>query len=368
MLSVLLLASLISVPHTPSPSEAPKSFQTIASEADKARESERLSDALKLYSQGVKLRPTWVEGWWWLGTIFYDQERFAEAATPFEKFIALSPKPFPAYAFLALCEFETGEYDKALHNFQLWAKNGSPGNDALLDVAGYHWALLMTRQGRFNQSLFLLAAKTQKLGPTPNLTEAMGLASLRIAALPQDGPPEKREAVWLAGSAAAYSALNEAERSADYANRLVGHYGNEPNVHYFRGTLYSFQSNWDSAAGEYEKELQLSPEHVPALVELAVARLEGLQPSEALEPAKRAVTLDPENARARYILGRALQESGSWAESIPELEKARTLAPDSARVRFSLFTAYKHVGRAVDAKREQTAFLALTDKEEVLAP
>ena len=367
MLSVVLLASVL-LQHPTSTTDADNKFQKIASEADKARESERLNDALNLYSEGVKLRPTWVDGWWWLASILYDQDRFAEASVPFEKFITLSPKPFPAFAFLALCEYETGEYEKALKNFQMWAKNGSPGNDALLDVAGYHWALLLTRNGQFNQALFLLAAKALKLGPSPNLTEAMGLASLRLSVLPQGCPPEKREAVWLAGSAALYSAVSQPALANDYALRLLAHYGHEPNVHYFRGTLFTFQKDWDSAAQEYEKELEISPTNAPALVELAVARLEGFQPGEALAPARRAVALDPGSARGHYILGRALQQTGSWSESIPELERARALAPDSARVRYALFTVFKHLGRAQDAKRELAAFQALKDKEEVLAP
>lgn len=368
MVAALLLASFFSLPHPASATDTDSKFQKIAREADKARESERLNDALNLYSEGLKLRPTWVDGWWWLGSILYDQERFAEASLPFEKFISLSPKPAPAFAFLALCEYETGDFEKALKNFQKWAKGGSPGNDVLLDVAGYHWALLLTRNGQFNQALFLLAAKAKKLGPSPNLKEAMGLASLRLSALPQECPPEKREAVWLAGSAALYSAVRQPALANHYALRLLAHYGQEPNVHYFRGTLFTFQEDWDSAAEEYEKELEISPTNAPALVELAVARLEGFQPGEALAPARRALALEPESARGHYILGRALQQTGSWSASIPELERARALAPDSARVRYALFTVFKRLGRAEDANRELAAFQALKDKEEVLAP
>ena len=139
-------------------------------------------------------------------------------------------------------------------------------------------------------------------------------------------------------------------------------------MHYFRGTLFTFQEDWDSAAEEYEKELEISPTNAPALVELAVARLEGFQPGEALAPARRALALEPESARGHYILGRALQQTGSWSASIPELERARALAPDSARVRYALFTVFKRLGRAEDANRELAAFQALKDKEEVLAP
>jgi tetratricopeptide (TPR) repeat protein len=343
-------------------------FETIAKKADQARETDHLNDALTLYQEGVRLRPSWANGWWWLGSILYEQDRFTEAQIPLKHFISVTPKPAPAYAFLGLCEYETGDHQHSLQHFEMWAKAGSPGTDALLDVAGYHWALLLTQQGHFNEALFMLAAKAKKLGPSPALTEAMGLASLRMEELPETYPPEKRESIWLAGMAALYLSLNEVNRSDDYASRLLLHYGQVQNVHYFRGTLYSFQKQWESAAQEFQKELQISPNNAAALVELAVAHVEAFQPNEALAPAKRAVVLDPDNARAHYVFGRALLETGSFEDSVHELEIAKRFAPGSARVRFSLSTAYKRLGRVQDSKREEAAFLALKDKEQVLAP
>jgi tetratricopeptide (TPR) repeat protein len=368
MIAAIPLFFLLSFPHLAAHTSPSQNFDSIAKRADEAREADHLPEALALYSEAVRLRPSWADGWWWLGSILYDQDRFAEAQAPLKRFIAISPKHAPAYAFLALCEYETKDYRHSLQHFAAWAKGGSPGTDALLDVAGYHWALLLTRQGRFNEALFLLAAKAKKLGARPTLTEAMGLASLRIASLPENYATERREPVWLAGMAAFHSSRNEYQRSNDFAQRLLLHYGQEPNVHYFRGTLFVFQREWDSAAEEFQKELEISPRHAPALVELANARVEGFESSDALAPAKRAVVLDPENARAHYILGRALLETGSYQESAAELEIAKRLAPESARVRFVLSNAYKQLGRLQDSKREQDAFVALKDKEQVLAP
>lgn len=360
---------LLTAPLNPAVPDTPReSFESIAKAADQARQSDRLNDAVDLYSKAVRLRPSWTDGWWWLGSILYEQDRFSEAETPFKRFIALSPKPAPAYAFLALCEYETQDYSAARHHFELWSKAGSPGNDALLDVAAFHWALLLTREGRFNEALLLLAAKAQKLGSTPDLTEAIGLASLRMAYLPQDYPPEKREAVWLAGMAAYYCLQKDFPRSDASAERLLQHYGQEPNVHYFRGTLLRFQGRLDPAAEEFQEEIEISPAHAPALTEWAVARVEADRPAEALAPARRAVELDPQSARAHYALGWALLETGSFQESAHQLEIAKGLAPESSRVRFALSNAYKRLGRQQDSKREQAAFLALKDKDNVLAP
>ena len=370
MLDVIPLLLLLSFanPQQATLNETAKSFEQLAKQADETRTANRLNDAIALYSHGVRLHPFWHEGWWWLGSLLYDQDRFSEAQEAFAHFIRLASNPGPAYAFLALCEYENRDYDRALQHFQEWSKNGSPGNDALLDVAGYHWALLLTRGGRFPQALYLLAAKAKKLGPTPALVEAMGLSSLRMAYLPEDYPAEKRELVWLAGKAALYAAFDDIDRSEDFSRRLELHYGREANVHYFVGTLLGFEDKLSEAKEEYKKELQVSPQHVSAMTELALVLVRDFQPEDAVPLAKQAAALEPSNARAHYALGKSLLDSDHFEESARELETAKRLAPGSAMVRSALSTAYRHLGRLQEAKSEAAAFLSLNDKQETLAP
>ena len=343
-------------------------FEELAKRADAARSADHLNEAIALYSEGVRLRPLWPDGWWFLGSLLYEQDQFAGAQVAFARFVKLQPDAGPAYAFLALCEYETRDDDRSLQHFQAWAKHGSPGTDALLDVAGYHWALLLTRQGQFTQALYLLSAKAKKLGATPLLTEAMGLASLRMASLPEDYPSAKRELVWLAGKAAIYSARDDFRRSEEYAALLALRYGSEPNVNYLLGTLLGFQGKFPEAAGPYKKELEISPQHVLAMIELALVQIQLLQPAEAMPWAEQAVKLDPKNARAHFALGKALLASDHLPESAHELEIAKRLAPESAPVRSALASAYRKLGRMEEAKHESEVFLSLNGKGESLTP
>jgi protein O-GlcNAc transferase len=174
--------------------------------------------------------------------------------------------------------------------------------------------------------------------------------------------------VWLAGRAAVYSARQEYPRSDEYAQRLATRYAGEANVHYFLGTLLGFQRRFPEAAQEYTKELQISPQHVQAMVELALVQLENYHPEEAVGVAERAVTLKPKNARAHLAYGKALLASEHVSEAAHELETAKELAPESPAVRSALANAYQRLGRMQEAKRESQAFLSLKDKEEALAP
>ncbi len=347
----------------------PKHFETIARQADAARSAEHLAEAIRLYRAGTQLRPTWVDGWWYLGTLLYDQDRFSEAGQAFQHITSTTHRG-PAYAFLALCNYESGRYDEALKQFRAWASAGWPGTRELRDVGVFHFALLLTRDGRFVESLYLLASVAPRFGDPPELSEAMGMASLRMRYLPQNYPPELRERIVLAGKAALYAAQSPGDfaRAAEFAARLEARYPDQPDVHYFCGTIYTFAGNGTDAEREYREELKLSPRHSPSLVALASIDLEKADRVEAGELARRAIDAEPGNAEAHHLLGRVFLEDGDLKLSLKELEAAKQLAPDIPEVRAHLAMVYTKMGRSQEAKAESEAFLLLKSKEDVLAP
>ena len=348
---------------------AAQSFEQIAKEADAARASDRVNDAIRLYQEAVGQRPSWGEGWWSLGSLLYDQDRFSEAEAALQHFVTITPKPGPAYALLGLCEYEMLDYDRALAHFRAWARAGWPGTPQLIGVSVFRFALLLTRDGKFTEALYLLASESA-LGNTPSLSEAMGLASLRMQNLPENYPPERREMFWLAGEAALYAAQvpHDYVRADAYADRLVSHYRERPEVHYFRATLFIFENNSADAEHEFREELRISPQHVPAMLGIANIDLDGDQLAEAATLGKRSTESDPKNPDAHHLLGRVLMASGNFKECAGELELAKKLAPDSAVVRSHLAMVYGRLGRLPEAQAEAAAFLVLKKQEEVLAP
>ena len=362
ILLILLLSTQTSRAEAP-----PTAFEKISHQAEEARRGDRLPEAIRLYREALKLRPSWSTGWWWLGSIYYDQDRFTEAQQAFTHFIATGKAVAPAYGFLGLCEYETRDYDHAAEHFRRWVQKGSPGTGELIDVATFHFALLLNREGHFFEALYLLGKKVEKHGPDPALAEAMGLAWMRMKNVPEDYPPERREMVWLAGMASVYLSAQQLDRVHEFQDRLAAHYGDEPNVHYFRGYVYEFEKRYDEAAREFRQELKISPDNAAAMVQLALMDVEESRLEEGSTWAQQAIVLEPKNALAHYAMGRVLLAQEQWQQSAVELELARKLAPESADVRFHLATAYKNLGRVADAKRENAAFEALKDKKEVLA-
>ena len=349
---------------------APSRFDLIAHQAEAARAENRVPEAIRLYREATRLRPSWADGWWYLGSLFYDQDRFAEAGKAFQHLTADPKYRGSAHAFLGLCEYETGRYDDALAQFRAWAGAGWAGTPELRDVGYYHFALLLTRHGAFIESLALLTGMTQRLGDNPEIAEAMGLASLRLTDLPENYPPELRERIWLAGKATLYAQQNPAQfaRADEFASRLEERYPDQPEIHAFRATLYEFEKKPADAEREYRQELKISPNHVPALIALVSIDLQRDDTAEGIAFARKAISIEPANAAAHHLLGRMLFADGDLAGAAGELEIAKRLAPNSPRVRDHLAMVYGKMGRTREAKTESDAYRALRRKEDPTLP
>lgn len=357
-IAILWIGSLVA--HA-APHSAP-SFSQLSRQAEEARLTDHLPLAVELYQKAVQLRPAWSEGWWWLGSIYYEQDLYAEAHDAFQHSLANDKKLAPADAFLGLCEYEMRDYSSARTHLRRWQAAGAPGDASLVSVAGFRWAELLIQDGRFFEALFRLNGEVHAHGPNPSLVEAMGLAWMQMKNVPEDYPQEKREMVWLAGSAAAWMSASKMDRAQEFLNRLEAHYGNRPNVHFLRGFVYESVKDSDAAISEYTRELEIAPRAVTPMIQLALLLADAGRQEEAMAAARQAVLLEPQNARSHYALGRVLEAGEQWAASASELEIAGQLSPNAPKVHFQLSKVYRKLGRKEDANREAATFELLNKK------
>ena len=103
--SVVVVALLLAAAQTSSP---PPPFETLAREATEAREADRLEDAAALYQRGLAQKSDWDEGLWYLGSVLYELNRYADAREAFTRLLARQPDHAGAAGLKGLCEFETG--------------------------------------------------------------------------------------------------------------------------------------------------------------------------------------------------------------------------------------------------------------------
>jgi cytochrome c-type biogenesis protein CcmH/NrfG len=72
--------------------------QSLIVEANAARDAQQLDKAVPLYRQALALQPAWTEGWWSLGTIYYDADNYVDAANAFRKVVALDSRQGSCHA------------------------------------------------------------------------------------------------------------------------------------------------------------------------------------------------------------------------------------------------------------------------------
>jgi len=351
-------------PTGSSPTAPPSdpAFERLARAAEEARTAARLDDAVRLYQEAVAARPSWTEGWWYLGTMLYSLERFDEARDAFRRVVAAKPEDGASWAFKGLCEFELRDYDRALSDLQHAQVSGVP-NKEIFHVATYHLGILLTRYEQFEESLEVLARLAREGNESTSLVEALGLSVLRLPFLPSELPPEKREMVLMAGRATVHWANGRREAARAGFEELTLRYPEARNVHYAFG-VFLLRDDPDAALAEFNRELKLSPFHVEAMLQIALEKNLRAENEEALALARKAVELAPTNSAGRNILGRVLLNMDDVEGAIKNLEAGVKMAPLSREMHFELARAYARAGRKEDAVREREEFRKLDEARE----
>jgi len=333
-------------------------FDRLLKQATDARQAERWEDAIALYAKAVKLRPDYVEAYWYQGTAYYSLDKFTECRDKFRDVLRLAPRNGAASAFLGLCEFGLKDYDRSLQHLLQSRILGVGDAPELGSVARFHAAILMTRLGQFEQALETLGEFANEGDDNPRVIEALGIATLRMPLLPVELPPDRREMVLMAGRASYLMATRNTAAAGKGFAALVLRYPETPNVHYATGVCLLAEQA-DKAIDEFKKELELQPGHPQSLMQIAFEYLNRGEPKTALSWAREAVAAAPKDFAGHKALGQALLDTGDIDGAIAELQTGITLAPESPGLHFTLARAYQKAGRLEEANRERDEFTRL---------
>ena len=346
-------------PNATTSAKAPApSTASLMRQANAAREAGDLERAIELYRRVTKAAPSQREAWWHSGTSLYELERWAEARTAFDRVVRLDSTNAAALAFRGLCAFKQGEYSGALADLLRARALGVGSNAEVGSVARFHAGLAMVRLGQFDQAAGSLGELANEGNDSPQVIEALGVATLRMPLLPSEVPAEKREMVMMAGRGAYFMAsrLSPAARSA--FEELALRYPDHPNVHYAFG-VFLLNDNADRALAEFQRELSIQPAHAASHIQMASEFVKRGDLNPARAHADRAVALAPDDFTALRLLGQIQLEAGEVPAAIVSLERSRRLEPSSPAVYFTLARAYARAGRDADAARARAEFTRL---------
>lgn len=349
-----------------------ETFDELATRAHQALDGERAEEAIRLFGRATELRPQWSEGWWHLGTLFYDAGRFAEARDAFTRFVAVETKAGPGFGMLGLSEFQLKQNEQALAAMERGIRLGLGPNREFERMVLYRDANLHSLMGRPEiaiQRLTLVMNETASAHPGApaasllgdlETVDALGIAALRMAKLPGGVPPEKASLVRQAGRAQALFALQDLPGAAREFERLAATYESEPGVHYARG-VFLLKTNPPGALAEFQKEIAISPEDADALAQAAFACLRSGDLGTGRRYAENAVKLAPGNFAAHIVLARLWLALDNARLALDQAQAAVKLAPNSPDAHFALANCYSRINRPQDAERERAEFQRLKD-------
>jgi tetratricopeptide (TPR) repeat protein len=349
-------------PAAPAPKDPPQAFDTLAAEANAAREGDRLDEAIDKYRRALALRPQWAEGWWYLATIHYDRDDYAEAARGFKEAARLQPKAGAAWAMLGICEFQLARYDDALIHIQQGRQVGVNDNVELTRVMRYHEGVLSILKGDFERGQQTLGTLSYEGLKSEDLIIALGLATLRIGMTPKqvDINYRDRDLIRRAGLAEHFAAqknMSDAQREYDL---LARDYAKVANVQYAYGRYLLANRDEDGALAAFMRELENWPKHVLARCQIANIKLQRKEIQDGLKYAEEAARQAPRLPLAHYLLGRLLLEAGQNERAVESLELTAKMVPNEAKTYFALARAYTRVKRKADADRARETFTRLS--------
>jgi len=372
LVAVLLLGACCAVARPqaaqdgakPAPAAAQSSaqFQSLSKRAMEALDADKLQEAVPLFRKALALNPRWAEGWWSLGTAYYDQESYAEAELAFQRVVAIDPKHGTAHALLGLCEFELGDDQAALRDIEAAKDLGVDVDPQLRDVVLYHEGVLLQRAGRFISAEMPFASLCLGSAGSGDVTREFGMTALRMR--DRQFPAAGSEAATVAEQVG-HAVCLAAEKDFDSARRQMtvvsDAYPHFPYVHYAYGRVLLDALDIPGAVAEFKREIDEGHDRVLPMLQIAAAEYK-VDPAAGLPYAEQAVALAPQLPFAHYLLGLLLANTDAEEKAIPELETARRAFPQDTKVYWSLASAYARVGRAQDAARARAEVARLSRK------
>ncbi|SRR6266545_759575 len=340
-------------------------FDQMAAQAEQARSTNRIEEAIELYRKALSLRPRWAEGWWYLGTLLYDRDDFADAAVALNQAAALSPKVGTPWVMLGLCEFKLGRYNDALKHIQQGRHLGTNADPQFRQVMLYHEGLLLLGKGDFERAQETLRLLSVEGVENEDLTTALGLSVLHLR--PSDllaGDSALRELVRRAGWAEHLAAQKKFREAQSEYDRLAIESPKAPGVQYAYGRFLLVNNQDEKAIAAFKHEIENSPNHLLARLWIGDTKLRLKDATDGLPYAEEAVKLDPKVPLGHLILGLLLLDAGQTMRSITELETAQRFLQNEPKVYYALARAYARAGRKEDADRERTIFKRLNKEIE----
>lgn len=297
-------------------------FEELARKGSAAREQDRTEEAIGFYLEALSLRPDWIEGWWYIGTLYAVSDQNIPATAAFQKVVTAKPQFGPGWASLGLAQYQVANFSASYQSLLRARELGFQAAPQLEEISNYHFALLLNQNGRFEEAWDLLTSNLDRSEDPSRIRTALALAMLRIPLLPEQVSPAKDALLDIAGETALALVAGRFEQVSRLFERMLHDYPDTPFLHYAYGSALDFHQQYEDAEKQLREQIRLTPRSAIANVRLGAVLVKLQRPADALPVAQRAAGLSPNSAIAHSLLARILTNLGRPQEATREIELA----------------------------------------------
>jgi len=156
------------------------------------------------------------------------------------------------------------------------------------------------------------------------------------------------------------------EQANEELSQVYSIFPRYPNLHYYKGMLYSNMGNFRVAVDEFRKELKNNPRSVPTIVELGKAILDANQGQLSVAVVQEAASLftmamqySPGLSEPKHWAGYAAYLQKNYAAAVALLKSAALIDTGNPEIFKKLGQAYREMGDAVGARNSFKRYLDL---------
>lgn len=333
--------------------------QELYTSAKAAQSQGNFADAISDYKSILQIAPTLGAAYTNLGTLYFRQREYAQAVAVLEKGLKVDPHTPGTSALLGICLYESGDFPEARPRLEAAIRaNASDHNARMylardvmklgdLSAAGAQLEALLTRDPK-NQEAWYLMAKVHMLISEQALAKMNSIDPNSVWAHQLSG--EVMESMNNFDGA-----VVELKKAVDLAPQM-------PNNHYKLADAYWHLSQWDSAAEQFQAELDVNPGNCQARWKLGSTILQkNGDAKEALRQIDDALARCPTLTDARVDRARALLRLDRGADALTDLERAKKENGSDPAIHFLMAKVYRLLGRSQEAQAEMEMFTKLDE-------
>ena len=346
-------------------------IQRWAQEGARALAERRYGDAEQAYEKLRNLSPGAAEIHAQLGLAYFQQGKFAQAATTFRQALKLKPTLPNLDVLLAMSLCELGKYEEALPALQKGFKRSTDAE--LKRSAGLQLQRAYTGLRQDDKAVEVAIELVRLYPKDPEALYHAGrlfgnFAYLNTIKLAEVAP----DSIWLRLAA---GEANESQGRSDAAiqeyKEVLALQPNRPGVHYRIGRILlarAKQSADDTASEaealkEFEQELQIDQTNANAAYEAGEIHRKSARFDKALELFSQAVKHYPDFEEALVALGRTLMSLGKAEQSLAPLRKAISLNATNEVSWFQLAQAQRVIGNGAEQQKALAEFQRLRESK-----